>query len=177
MAEIKSTLDLVMEKTKNLSLSSEERQQQKTLEIENRIKGLLQKFQDRSLSIDQLKVEYGRLVKDNHLTDNTLLLNQIVDRLDLNKDNHLLLALLTDMCDADTQEIESVLNEFQEAIRSAASHRMLELKENFAQKHAIAGSAVVPNLQADETWQAEVSDMRAIFEQKLDEQKGKLGCS
>jgi len=34
MGEIKSTLDLVMEKTKNLSLSSEERQEQKNKEIE-----------------------------------------------------------------------------------------------------------------------------------------------
>ena len=33
MGEIKSTLDLVMEKTKNLNLSNEEREQQKNKEI------------------------------------------------------------------------------------------------------------------------------------------------
>ena len=58
MAEIKSTLDLVMEKTKNLSLSSEERQAQKSKEIESRIRGLLQKFKDQALSADKFKSEY-----------------------------------------------------------------------------------------------------------------------
>ena len=42
MGEIKSTLDLVMEKTKNLSLSDEERLGQKNKEIASRIRGLLQ---------------------------------------------------------------------------------------------------------------------------------------
>ena len=50
MAEIKSTLDLVMEKTRNLTLSSEEKQAQKQIEIGNRIKGLVQKFQGRTVN-------------------------------------------------------------------------------------------------------------------------------
>lgn len=50
MAEIKSTLDLVMEKTKDLSLSDEERQGQKNKEIGSRIRGLLNKFQDKAIS-------------------------------------------------------------------------------------------------------------------------------
>ena len=58
MAEIKSTLDLVMEKTKNLSLSDEERQGQKNKEIESRICGLLQKFNDQALNIDNLRSEF-----------------------------------------------------------------------------------------------------------------------
>ena len=64
MAEIKSTLDLVMEKTKNLSLSEEERQGQKNEEIESRIRGLLQKFNDQAFSIDKLGSEYQKLQKD-----------------------------------------------------------------------------------------------------------------
>ena len=43
MGEIKSTLDLVLEKTKNLTLSSEEKEEQKQKEIEKRIKGMMQK--------------------------------------------------------------------------------------------------------------------------------------
>ena len=68
MAEIKSTLDLVMEKTKNLSLSSEERQAQKSKEIESRLRGLLQKFKDQALSADKFKSEYQKLKKDYNLS-------------------------------------------------------------------------------------------------------------
>lgn len=46
MAEIKSTLDLVLERTKHLSQSSEEKQAQKQKDIANRLNGLLQKYQD-----------------------------------------------------------------------------------------------------------------------------------
>ena len=43
MGEIKSTLDLVLEKTKNLNLSDAEKQDQKNVEIESRLRGLLHK--------------------------------------------------------------------------------------------------------------------------------------
>jgi hypothetical protein len=49
-------LDLVMERTRNLTLSSEEKQAQKQIEIGSRIKGLLQKLQDGLLTKNQLKL-------------------------------------------------------------------------------------------------------------------------
>ena len=63
VAEIKSTLDLVMEKTRNLTLSSEEKQAQKQIDVENRIKGLVQKFEDGLLTGNQLKRNYDSLKK------------------------------------------------------------------------------------------------------------------
>ncbi|MBW2432576.1 MAG: hypothetical protein JRF36_03165, partial [Deltaproteobacteria bacterium] len=51
MGEIKSTLDLVMEKTRNLNLSDEEKQDQKNKEIESRLNGLLQKFEDQIITL------------------------------------------------------------------------------------------------------------------------------
>lgn len=174
MGEIKSTLDLVMEKTKNLSLSTEEREKQKEIEIEKKIRGLLQRLQDQTLSKDQLNSDYERLKKENNLSNNIILMNEIFNRLDLDKHNQELLALLKDLCGANTKEIESVLNDYQDAINAAASYRMIELREDLAQKHYISGSAVVPNLNADETWQTEARDIRSKFEQILDGEKDKL---
>ena len=62
MAEIKSTLDLVMEKTRNLSLSSEERAEQKSKEIRSQIRGLIQKFQDQIISSDRFESDYRILL-------------------------------------------------------------------------------------------------------------------
>ena len=50
MGEIKSTLDLVMERTRNLTLSDEEKQAHKQMAIASRIKGLLQKMLDGMLT-------------------------------------------------------------------------------------------------------------------------------
>ena len=105
MGEIKSTLDIVLEKTKHLSLSNEERDNQKTAEIEKKIKGLLQKFQDQTLPEKRLSSEYEKLKKEYHLSDDSIFMSEVFLRLDPDKDNQQLLALLKDMCKANTQEI------------------------------------------------------------------------
>jgi hypothetical protein len=177
MADIKSTLDLVMEKTKHLSLSGEEKQKQKTIEIEKRINGLLHEYQDQALPKDRLLMEFDKLKADFSLPDNASFVNQILSGLSLDKDNHLLLALLKEFCDADLAGIASMLDEFEDEVNSAASYRMVELREELAQKHLISGSAVVPNLQADDTWQAEAGAIRSKFEKKLEEEKGRIECT
>ena len=174
MGEIKSTLDIVMEKTKHLSLSNEERDNQKTAEIEKKIKGLLQKFQDQVLPKDRLTAEYEQLKKEYDLYDDSTFISEVFLRLDPDKDNQLLLALLTDMFEVNTKEIESVLNDYQDELNSAASYKMVELRENLAQKHFISGSAVVPNLEADEDWQADADELRSKFDTLLNEAKNKL---
>ena len=68
MGEIKSTLDLVLEKTKNLTLSSEEKEEQNQKEIENRIKGMVQKYQDGLYSKSELMAGYELLKKDYNLS-------------------------------------------------------------------------------------------------------------
>ena len=57
MAEIKSTLDLVMEKTRHLTLSDEEKQEQKENEFKIKLKGPAQKFQDQTINKRELKKE------------------------------------------------------------------------------------------------------------------------
>jgi hypothetical protein len=177
MGEIKSTLDLVMEKTKHLSLSAEERQKQKNTEIEKRVNGLLQKYQDQVLSMEQLHAEYARLKQALSLPDDSFLVNQAVNKIDLTGDNRFLLELLNQFCDSGIARIESLISEFQEEFNSVASYRMVELRENLAQKHSISGSAVVPNPQADDAWQAETEALRSRFEEKLEAVKGKIGYS
>ncbi len=51
---------------------------------------------------------------------------------------------------------------------------MDRLKENLAQKHIISGSAVVPNLEADEQWRREAQEIRSGYEDQLDRVKDSL---
>ena len=68
MGEIKSTLDLVLEKTRHLSQTDEEKQVQKQKDIANRLNGLLQQYQDRMLSLTQLQRAYEKLKTEFNLT-------------------------------------------------------------------------------------------------------------
>ena len=57
MAEIKSTIDLIMERTKNLSASAEEREAWHRQELEKHIRSLIQRLLDYSLTLDDVKDE------------------------------------------------------------------------------------------------------------------------
>jgi hypothetical protein len=174
MGEIKSTLDLVMEKTKNLSLSDEERQGQKNKEIESRIRGLLQRFYDEALKVDKLKSEYQKLQKDYDLPDNTALIKEICRQIEPGKDNNALFELLARFKVADIEGITSVLHEFDDAIDAAAREQSKVLQDKLAETHFISGTAVVPNLEADKDWRAQAGEIRARFEPLLNQAKAKL---
>ncbi|CAB1070243.1 hypothetical protein D1AOALGA4SA_859 [Olavius algarvensis Delta 1 endosymbiont] len=167
LAEIKSTLDLVMERTKNLTLSSEEKQAQKDKEITNRIKGLVQKLQDGFLKASQFYEAYIKLKKDSDLPDDSLLFRHILTRLDPGRDNQVLLETLEECCRLDMTPIRSIISDYRAAADRAAEKRMSHIKEELAHKHSIAGTAVIPNLEADSQWQQEAQDLQRQFENIL----------
>jgi hypothetical protein len=173
MAEIKSTLDLVMEKTRNLNLSSEERKEQKDNEIGSRIRGLLQKFMDQALRTENFKSEYQKLQKNHDLSGNAHLIKEICGQIELEKDNQALFELLAEY-KFDFEGFESVLKEFQAARETAAVERRKILKEQLAKTHFISGSAVVPNLENDDQLQKDTEEIRAGFKAKLNKAKTKL---
>jgi len=170
MAEIKSTLDLVMEKTKNLSLSDKERQKQQNKEIEGRIRGLLQKFQDQIITFDRFKSEYQMLHRKYGLSGDKLLVKEICGQIKLGKDNQKSFELLAYFGVSDPDGIASVLQGFHDVLDSAARKRSKILKEKLAKTHLISGSAVVPNLEIDEDWRKSVEEIWAKFEIKLNQQ-------
>jgi len=174
MGEIKSTLDLVMEKTKNLSLSDKERQEQKNKEIESRIRGLLQKIQDQIIAFDRFKSEYQVLHQEYRLSGDKLLIKEICGQIELGKDNQKLFELLAQFKVSDFDGIVSVLQDFHDVIDTAAQKRSKILKDELAEAHFISGSAVVPNLEIDEAWRKNFREIRAKFEEKLDRQKNRL---
>jgi hypothetical protein len=167
MGEIKSTLDLVLEKTKNLTLSSEEKKQQTQREIENRIKGMIQKYQDGLYSKSELMAGYESLKKDYNLSTDDSLIIEITHRLEPNRNNQSLLVLLQECCTIDTAAIETTIEDFQQTYRAASQNRLTQLKKDLAEQHAIAGSAVLPNLDTDESWQQKSAEIRAAYEDQL----------
>ena len=175
MGEIKSTLDLVMEKTRDLTLSSEEKKAQKQKEIENRIKGLLQKYQDGVLTKSELKTDYGILKKDYNISEDHALINEITARLKPDRDNQPLLELIHECCSIETTGIENIIEHFREVKLAAEKDNRERLKELLAQQHGISGSAVVPNLEKDEQWRQETGRMHAEFEGQLNRATAKLG--
>ena len=171
MGEIKSTLDLVMEKTRHLTLSQKEKEGQKQIEVNKRLKGLLQKYQDNLLREEQLGQELESLRKTFDLNVNEMLSHILLDGLKLGSNNISLLELLSAICGFDVSGLEELFHDFQNTIEIAAQKRIEEVKASLEKNRLISGSAVVPNLEIDSEWLAEVQGIKGKFDQILSREK------
>jgi len=174
MGEIKSTLDLVMEKTRHLTLSQKEKEGQKQIEVNKRLKGLLQKYQDNLLREEQLGQELESLRNTFDLNVKEMLLHILLDGLRLGSNNISLLELLSAICGLDVSGLEELFHDFQNTIEIAAQKRIEEVKATLAKKRLISGSAVVPNLEIDSEWQATVQGIKGKFDQILSREKNAM---
>ncbi len=170
MAEIKSTLDLVMEKTRDMTLSSDEKQQQQRQEIETRIKGLLQRYLDGGLTREQLKDDYGILKNKDGRTTARALATEVIGRMQLRQDDSGLLKVLELLEGWDVTPIGKLIDEWRGKYRNAARQRSEQLKKTLAREHFITGAAVLANLEADARWQHEQQQLLAEFQSRLHRQ-------
>jgi hypothetical protein len=174
MGEIKSTLDLVMEKTRDMKMSPQELLDQKRRDLEQRIHGLLQKAQDRLLDANTFRTEYEELKKEQGVSEDAAFIRAALDRIDLESDNSVLAALLSDIGRADVTRLLSVCDEFRSALLHAGANAMESLKNELARTHHISGSAVIPNIEKDARWQAERQRLTVQYEQNLQKEKARL---
>jgi hypothetical protein len=174
MGEIKSTLDLVMEKTRHLTLSQEEKEEQKHIEVNKRLKGLLQKYQDNLLKKEDLEKELDSLKKAYALKVDKMLSRMLLDSFKLGHKNESLFELLNEICGLDISGLETLFHDFQDAVGFASEKRIKEVKADLAEKRFISGSAVVPNLETDNELILTVKEIKDKFDQILVREKTPL---
>jgi hypothetical protein len=165
MSEIKSTLDLVMEKTRHLTLSQEEKEAQKRIEVKNRLKGLLQKHQDNLLKKENLKKELDNLKIAYELNVDEMLADLLLNSIKLGRDNTLFLELLSEIFGSNLSGLETIFQNFKAAVKSATEERVEQIKTDLSQKRFISGSAVVPNLESDKEWLSMLGHIMDGFDQ------------
>ena len=171
MGEIKSTLDLVMEKTRHLTLSQEEKDAQTKVEIHKRLKGLVQKYQDNLLRKDGLEKELDSLKKTYDMNVDQILLNLLLSSLEPGRHYKMYLELLNELCGLDVSGLEKIFQDFKGAVKSATERRVNEIKADLEKKQFISGAAVVPNIESDREWLSMLGDILGRFEQDLSREK------
>jgi hypothetical protein len=172
MAEIKSTLDLVMERTRHLSLSDEEKAHQQKADFDKRLQGLLQQYADGVLSVDTLQDRTASLQAELGVKDRGVLVAAIVDRIDPDQDNRRWLELVGTTAPALRRPLEEILADFSRRKREMLQKSENRLRDHLASQHGITGSAVGPNPLKDSTCRA---DLAALRQQALDQLEAALG--
>jgi len=151
MSEIKSTLDLIMERTKDLTLSADEKKDIKRKELEERVKGWVQRCLDGTLLHSAFEKEIaGEIEKDPNLIKD-ILREDITGRLDPDANNDRLLELLEKYVVIKRDVVTEKLDNFRS--KASAEQRRLEepLKARMADE-GITGSAIIPNIYKDREW-------------------------
>ncbi|RJQ50526.1 MAG: hypothetical protein C4530_21370 [Desulfobacteraceae bacterium] len=176
MGEIKSTMDIVMEKTRHLTLSREEKEAQRKEEIGKSLKGLVVRFKDGILTMERLAEEL-KSIETSHGASEGLLKKEILDQIDLNGDNSGLLSLLKEICRFDPHPVEAILNAYRESILSVKGRHVSELKDRICRQWGVSGSAVVPDLEGRADWVEECQSVKDAYRQRLVKEFEKIsGC-
>jgi hypothetical protein len=165
MAKIKSTLDLVMERTKNLAMSREDREALQRKEWEDKARGWAQMLLDQKITIDELMKEftvgsscYSALAEILHV--------ELTRHLDPDGDNGIILKALTEVLGLEVKPFTDFINDYHARYglyRQEYQGRLLsELKAR-----GVSGTALVPNIDHDEVWQGFVKGLKDRFRQKI----------
>ena len=174
MGEIKSTLDLVMARTRHLTMTDEEKQNHRTEKIQQHLQGLIQKFQDHGINLTQLQDALAVHKKDGDSDVDGLLAKAVLQRMELTADNSLLLTLLEDVCRLDTAGLQKILEAFQTSAEELKKNREKQLLSYFSEAHHVSGSAVMPNLAKDEAWQEGYRRLVEAYESRLADEGNRL---
>lgn len=160
MGEIKSTLDLVMERTRHMTLSAEEKDRQTKADFDKRLQGLLLQYAEGALSTEALRARIAQLRETFKVIDRRVVVDALFRQIDPDGGNDRWLALVADIAPAAHDALQQALTTYRErrtGLKQQRAHRVLARLER---EHHIRGPAVLPNLDTDQGYRQGLDDLR-----------------
>lgn len=155
MGEIKSTWDIVLEKTKILEITSKDREQIKRAELDAKIRAILNRYMDSQGNLECLKDELEGLREEEREVMRRELLLQLMDSIDLTKDNGKAIAGIKTLKGEKAAKVLRRLRLLTSEYRSSREKKAREIEGILRQTLAtmgISGSAVEPSLEGKREW-------------------------
>jgi hypothetical protein len=166
MGEIKSTLDIIMEKTKGLTVTKEEKERFRKKEVEGKVRGLLQRFLDGFTDSERLKNEIGDPGDKDYGMIGETLLRECMDRMAPGADNTKLFDVLENTLGLDIAPIQKILRTYNRDLEQQRMDRQQVIQKKL-EDSGISGTAVIPNINADQDWIQYLSEMKKGFQEKI----------
>jgi len=177
MGEIKSTLDLAMEKTKKFTISEKEKEEMRQKEISQKATSLFHRHRGRHLSSNDLVKEIGQMEEGMRTAVKELLLSQWIDALSLDDEDARILKGVESLKEREIAETRQafhhLLSRYQTEKEKLKEEVRVQLIETL-RKEGIYGSAVEPNLDGSELWKKENEKLIQFYGVKLDEIRQQL---
>jgi len=177
MGEIKSTLELAMERTKRFAVSEKEKDEIKQKEVLRKATSLFHRHRDGHLLLNDILKEIERMEGKTATTVKEYLLSHWIDALSLDDDNERILKGVESLKGKSVAEVKQkfhhLLSRYQrekEKVREKVEVQLIEA----LRKDGIYGSAVEPKLEGTELWRKENENLGRSYQTKLDEIKEQL---
>jgi hypothetical protein len=170
MAEIKSTLDLVLEKTKHLTLSAEEKAEMQLQDALKKISAYVEKILERVLSPEELRQKIEALPQNFRERVRQETVRHLIQALNLSTETDPLAATLEVLAEPALQKPLAEVIRCRSAYRQARNEAQQTARHRILAELAgagIRGSAVVAKLESDSSWRAEDDKLRHPCEQRL----------
>jgi hypothetical protein len=170
MGEIKSSLELAMEKTKKFAISDKEKDEMKQKEVLQKATILFHRYRNGLHPVNEILKEIERMDKETAATVKKILLSQWVNALSLDDEEERFLKgielLEQRNIDEVKQKFRSLLSEYQGEKEKLKEKTKLQLIESL-RKDGIYGSAVEPKLEGSELWKKENEKLSQSYKMKL----------
>jgi len=166
LGEIKSTLDLVFEKTKDLTLSDDEKIRLAREKLEKRVQGLCNKYLDNFFPLSRLQDEMERIAGNDRNLAYRSLTKHLFDRFDLDGENSLIMSALTKIGRRDINSLKNLQKAYN-LEKEGAKKAFIEKSLLALQELGVSGSAVVPNLETIPEWNEFLTTLRKKYREQL----------
>lgn len=163
MAEIKSTLDLVLEKTKHLTLTAEEKAAMKLQDFLKKVPVYVERIVDLTFTPEQLLDEIKALPQEFRDQIRKELTRQMSHALDLTAKSDPLIGALELLAEPDLSTLLAEVISCRSGYRQARDDAWQQAQNRILGTLAAAGirgSAVVAKLKGDPFWEAEDRQLR-----------------
>jgi len=176
MAEIKSSIELAMEKTKGLRISREEMEKFKEEELQSRAHSLVNRFLEVDFHFKEVERELSRHDPNQRKQIEKLMLQYLSEAIQLDGDNDLVFQGIQAL----RREHKNLIPRIQELIEGYKERKEKEYQRaesDLLKKYerlGISGSAVQPKVEGSKEWNDALSQFKAAFEEQLCLLKEKL---
>ncbi len=170
MAEIKSAVELAMERTKSLRLSHEEKEKLKEEEIQSKAHSLVNRYLEIDFHLREVEKELAKVDPSQRQYLEKLFIQYLTESIDLDRDNDLIFQGIESFREGSKGSIQKMRDLIQ-GYQEQKEGEYLEAEKDLLvklERQVISGSAVQPKVEGSPKWEEVLARFKPAFEEKLD---------
>jgi len=169
MGKIRSTLDIVMGKTKNLSMTQDDRKHIRDRELADLARAMVQKYLDTKTTLQEVSSELSSSGEERAELE-ALLKRDLLEHIQIDGDNRRVIDALESLWGVDRDEVARRIEASRSRLDEDMVRQLAALKSELEGLN-IRGSAVIPNITRSREWR---DTLRAAQGRLADELSGIL---